>query len=302
MTDNSVLMIFIDGVGIGKNDPVKNPFIKYNFKIFSNHFTSVPHLDNLYGKSVDSIYFPVDACMGIEGIPQSGTGQTSIFCGFNAAEFLGKHFGPFPHTTLYPLIKEKNIFKEVIVKGLKSKFVNAYPQMFFDYLKSGRQRLSFTTLTSVFNETSLCNLNDLRKGRAISAEIDNSRWRNKLNYNLPVIKPETAAKRLIKIASENNFTLFEYYLTDHFGHLRHQDYLEYAINILDSFLLEILNKLPREMTFILCSDHGNFEDLSNKSHTLNPSLCIVSGKHSQKLADSIKSLEHIKSSILEILK
>ncbi len=53
-------------------------------------------------------------CLGVEGLPQSGTGQTSIFCGVNASKIVGKHFGPYPYSTLIPIIKEKNIFKHYL--------------------------------------------------------------------------------------------------------------------------------------------------------------------------------------------
>ena len=103
----NILMIFIDGIGIGKEDYEYNPFFKYNFKTFSDLFGDIPSLNNQIIKKNNRFIFPSDARLGIDGLPQSGTGQTSIFCGINAAEFVGKHFGPYPYSTLIPIIKKK---------------------------------------------------------------------------------------------------------------------------------------------------------------------------------------------------
>lgn len=298
---SKVLMIFIDGVGIGENDKVKNPFFKYNFRLFSDHFSSPPDLSQQYQNVDNSFFWPSDACMGIEGLPQSGTGQTSIFCGVNAQKIIGKHFGPYPYSTLIPVIRELNIFKTLQDAGRKVLFVNAYPKIFFDYLKSGKQRLSFTTLSCKLNGMRLNTASDLRKGRALSAEINNSRWREKLGYNLPVIRESTAALRLIRLAAKNDFTLFEYFLTDHFGHLRHGEYFEEGIRVFDHFLYEIFERLPDDMTLFVCSDHGNFEDMSVKTHTLNPALCMASGKYAKYFSENVANLEQIKPALLKVI-
>jgi 2,3-bisphosphoglycerate-independent phosphoglycerate mutase len=145
---NPIILLFIDGVGIGKNDQKCNPFFQYGFKTFTEYFGKIPSIDNPIIKKNNGIIFPVDASMGVQGFPQSGTGQTSIFCGINAPQFVGKHFGPYPYSTLIPIIKEKNIFIEFIRNHKKVFFMNAYPKVFFDYIKSGKSRLSVTTLSS----------------------------------------------------------------------------------------------------------------------------------------------------------
>jgi len=109
-------MIFIDGVGIGNKDYSSNPFFKYGFKTFEKFFGGIPSLQNSKLETDNRFLFPVDACLGVEGLPQSGTGQTSIFCGINAPRIIGQHFGPYPYSTLVPIIKEKNIFKYFLDK------------------------------------------------------------------------------------------------------------------------------------------------------------------------------------------
>jgi hypothetical protein len=293
-------MIFMDGVGIGKEDYENNPFFKYGFKTFSENFGSIPHLKNQKLSCENGYFFPVDAMMGIPDIPLSGTGQTSIFCGVNAPKILGKHFGPYPYSTLVPIIEEKNIFKEFKRRRRKVSFVNAYPKVFFDYINSGRRRLSVTTLSCLLTGIRLNKIRDLHQGRALSAEIDNRRLVERMNYKLPVIQPETAANRLLRIGSQNHFTLFEIFHTDHLGHGRNIDWLEYSTGILDRFLLHLTHNLKKNMTLIICSDHGNFEDLSIKMHTLNPAIGMVFGKHSSELSQKIKTLADIKPAIMEM--
>jgi 2,3-bisphosphoglycerate-independent phosphoglycerate mutase len=294
-------MIFIDGIGVGNKDYSFNPFFKYGFQTFEKFFGAIPYSNQSTLEMVNRILFPVDACLGVEGLPQSGTGQTSIFCGVNAAKLIGKHFGPYPYSTLVPIIKEKNIFKYFLDKNQKVTFINAYPKIFFDYIKSGKKRLSTTSLMCQLNGMRLNKASDVRKGEALTAEITNERWNKKLGYKLPVISPETAARRLLKISKQNAFTLYEYFLTDHIGHGRYGDEFENVFKSLDRFLFKIFDELDyQDSTLIICSDHGNLEDLSVKTHTLNPSICISAGSDAKKIYSMISDITHIKGAIKNI--
>ena len=300
---NSILMIFLDGVGIGEKDPEKNPFFKFGFKTFSEIFGQIPHLENQKLVKDNYFLFPTDARLGIEGLPQSGTGQTSIFCGINAAEYVGKHFGPYPYSTLIPVIEEKNIFKHYLQNNQKANFVNAYPQVFFDYINSGKKsRLSVTSLSAKLSGLKLNEEKEVREGKALTAEITNERWNKKLGYDLPIIEAETAAERLIKIAEENKFTLYEYFLTDHLGHGRYDWDFENTFKTLDRFLLKVIQEIKGNLTLLICSDHGNIEDISIKTHTLNPSVTITAGKFGKELSETIKDITQIKSSLINICK
>jgi 2,3-bisphosphoglycerate-independent phosphoglycerate mutase len=297
---NPVLMVFLDGVGIGRRDYESNPFFKFGFKTFEHFFGDIPSLEKPFLTNSDNYLFPADPCMGVPGFPQSGTGQVSIFCGINAPAFVGKHFGPFPYSTTIPVLKTESIFAILKGEGYNVSFANAYPSVFFDYLKSGKQRLSTTSLSCRLIGLRLNRITDLRKGRALTAEISNERWNLKLGYNLPVIKPSTAAKRLLRIAAGNAFTLYEFYLTDHIGHGRYEGNVQKMITLLDDFLFSLLSELNREkMTLIICSDHGNFEDLSVKTHTLNPALTLTAGLKAHQMFREIKDLSNIKGAILK---
>ena len=293
-------MIFIDGIGIGKKDYEFNPFFKYGFETFEKIFGEIPYLENQYLNKNEIYLFPTDARLGVEGLPQSGTGQVSIFCGMNAPKFVGKHFGPFPYSTTIPIIEKENIFKFYKDNNKKVSFVNAFPKVFFDYLKSGKTRLSVTSLSCRLTGVKLNTVKEIRRKTALTAEITNERWNRKLNYQLKIISPEIAARRLLNVAAKNDFTLFEFFLTDHLGHRRIADEFDTIYNNLDKFLFTILTELnSKELTLVICSDHGNIEDLSVKTHTLNPALTITAGKNAKQLAESIKDLSDIKPSIIK---
>jgi len=299
---NPVLMVFLDGVGIGKKDFKFNSFFKYGFKSFEKIFGTIPSLENPAIKKENLFLFPADATLGVSGLPQSGTGQVALFCGFNAPKFAGKHFGPFPFSTTVSILLKENILLHYKKNG-GSFFANAYPKIFFDYINSGKSRLSTTTLTCNRTGIRFNNVTDVRKGRALTAELTNERWNRKLGYKLPVIKPKTAARRLLRIASKNKFTLFEYYLTDHLGHWRLANEFDKLYSELDQFLFTLLDEMDKNnTTLIICSDHGNLEDLSVKTHTLNPSLTIAAGKNSEAIFRSVKNITDIKPALVKYCK
>ena len=102
-------MVFLDGVGIGKKDYQFNPFFKYGFKSFEKIFGKIPSLEEKKLSAGEIFLFPTDANLGVDGLPQSGTGQASLYCGFNAPKFVGKHFGPYPYSTTIPILKKDSL-------------------------------------------------------------------------------------------------------------------------------------------------------------------------------------------------
>lgn len=297
----STIIIFVDGIGIGKKDYDSNPFFKLGFKTYLKIFGKTPHL-KLQKLFADGVYLKgIDASLGVQGIPQSGTGQTSIFCGINAQKLIGKHFGPFPYSILIPHLKTNSIFSSFLKKNLKVNFVNAYPKIFFDYIKSGKRRLGVISRMNMENQLKFKRITDLRRGEAISAEINNSIWVKRLEYKLPIIQPKTAAKRLINIAKDYQLTVYEHFLSDHFGHGRQMEHFEYFFNILDEFLYSVISFVKNEeIALIICSDHGNLENLSIKQHTLNPALFITAGKFAKGNFNKISRIDQIKNVVQEM--
>lgn len=297
-----VILLFLDGVGIGKPDPAVNPFFRAN----------LPTLRSLLGRELFSSrrnristrraeLVPTNATLGVAGLPQSGTGQTTIFTGVNAPKLIKRHFGPYPTTELRPVIYEKNIFRRLKEIHKSVVFANAFPKQFFEYTESGTRRLTVTTLSCLMSDVPLLTADMLKKNQAVSADFYRERWPEMGYPDITPISAEEAGKHLAVISRDYDFTLFEYWLTDHAGHSKEMARSVDVLERFDSFLGGLLANINLDSTTVaLISDHGNIEDLSTKSHTRNSVPCIVLGRERKRYASSIKNLTQITPSILKL--
>lgn len=295
----AVCFVFVDGIGVGKNIP-ENPLSSENLNSFS-FFTGKNGFHNECEIRVEQniLYKPIDANLGVKGLPQSGTGQTTLLTGINASKVVEKHFGPFPHSEIKPLLKSDSLFHKILEMNKSPHFLNAYPDIFFKKSKE-RNRWSCTTLMVKSAGVRLNRLEDIQSGKAITAEIVQTAWRDKLGLDVPEIEPAEAAQRALNAMKRYDFVLYEYYLTDKAGHSQDRKRADEVLNNLDQFLMEILNNLAENDTLVITSDHGNLEDLSTKSHTRNPVPLFVKG-NTEPFKD-VKSIEGITPAILETLK
>lgn len=296
--DGSIALIFIDGIGIGEPDPEKNPFFSYPFKLFKEIFDQTPHSGNVPLFASSGVLFPVDASHGFPGYPQSGTGQLSIFGGFDAIREFGGHFGPYAPLSLTDRIYKSNLFKDAIERGYSFRFMNAYPRPFFNYLRKNPRRLNVTAHCMISSGHPFNQARHVHKKQALTAEITNYRWRQKLGSKVPEITPEEAAKVFNRNMKKADLSVFEYYLTDYAGHKRYDGHVHELCEILDRFISHLVTIFDAENdTILICSDHGNFEDISIKTHTINPSMFMAFGKHARDAQREIKDLTHIKDFI-----
>ncbi len=275
----NVLMVFVDGLGLGKNDPESNPLA----------YTPTPHLSALlnrgkltrehvgtYGEKVSLL--ALDCTMGVGGKPQSATGQASLFTGEKAPRLLGYHLNGFPNSVLRNLIKEKSLFKSLLEQSLKVAFINAYRPEFFIDLQSGLPlRRSCSTLMTHYAGAYFRSLEDLEAGNAVYMDITNHTL-IKRGYRARLITPEEAARRAVNLARCHHFALFEYFLTDIAGHEMDREQARECISHLDDFTGHLVDLLDLESTlFLLVSDHGNVEEMDHDRHTLNPVPLIIGG-------------------------
>ena len=92
-----ILILFVDGVGLGSDDADTNPFVAANLPNITTLMSGRKLVSNQQAFSYNNFSFvPVDACMGVDGMPQSATGQASIMTGVNVPAYIGKHWGPKP--------------------------------------------------------------------------------------------------------------------------------------------------------------------------------------------------------------
>ena len=89
---SKLVFLFLDGFGMG-GATVLNPI--FSHAVFAE-IAGLPLLDGVDIRSDGLVVKGIDACLGVGGIPQSATGQTALFTGLNAAQFLGYHLPAFP--------------------------------------------------------------------------------------------------------------------------------------------------------------------------------------------------------------
>ena len=285
-----VILLFLDGVGIGKGNPSTNPFFSAEIPALKGLLGGVlPVLSKKRIQSSKAILIPVNATLRVPGLPQSGTGQTAIFTGVNGAKVFGKHFGPYPPTILRSIIESKNIFRQLLQHGKKPGFGNAYPKRFFDYVERHPTRLTVTTYACLQTGIPLRRDTDLAAGKAVSADITGAGWHSLGYPEMDVIEPPEAGRRLVALLEHHDFVLFEYWRTDKAGHSRHMKEAVGVLEQIDQLLAGVLERMDQRRDLLLItSDHGNLEDLSTKTHTRHPVPAILYGQRHMDFAAKLE--------------
>jgi hypothetical protein len=215
---------------------------------------------------------------------------------------IGRHFGPFPTTDLKPVIREDNIFGTLIRAGKRVVFANTFPRQFFEFTNSGTRRLTVTTLSCTMSGVPLLTADHLRQNMGISADITRERWQEMGYPDLPEIPAEEAGKHLADLSGDHDFTLFEYWLTDHAGHSMKMEFCVDVLERFDRFLGGFLANVDlAQTTAVLISDHGNLEDISTKGHTRNAVPCLAFGGQWNQILASIRNLTHVTPAIVKLL-
>ena len=289
----SVLLFFIDGLGIGSRGPF-NPLDELDDAEPLAHFRGEDLTTIL-----DGIVVATDACLGIEGRPQSASGQTTILTGINAPLLLGYHKQGFPNAAMLEIIRDHSIFLQLTGAGVKPiTFANTYTKRFFD----DRPRwVSATTAAVEAAGLPFRTLVDLKAGRAVYQDFTNAVLIER-GEDVDPRTPDEAATVLARIVNENRFTLYEYFITDKVGHAQDMQAARSVLRALAGLIRGVLARIDLKNTsVILTSDHGNIEDLSSRNHTLNNVPTIVWGANAKSIADRIKSLADITPAIVETL-
>ncbi len=302
-----VLMLFLDGVGLGEPDPSVNPFFAARLPQLRSILGGTPSLRERRLESARALLIPLDATLGVRGLPQSGTGQASLLAGINGPRRAGHHFGPHPPSSLRAAIERRNIFRRVLDAGRVPCFANAFPQRFFDYVRTHGHRLSMTTLSCMLSSLPLRQEGELRAGAAVSADLTGEGWRELGYADMPVITPHETGRRLALLSQVHDFTLFEYWKTDFAGHGRNMAEAVAVLERFDAMLEGLLEAVDTARTLVLLSsDHGNIEDLSVKTHTRNPVPLVVFGRQHRALVERIATherpgLHHVTPAVMDML-
>jgi 2,3-bisphosphoglycerate-independent phosphoglycerate mutase len=255
-----ILFVFVDGLGIGSDDPNVNPLADRS---------RFPHLGKILAQSI-----PLDVALGVPGLPQSATGQAALLTGLNAAQLMGRHIEGFPPPRLKELVQEHNIFSKLLAAGKTSTFANAYWLDDVAHISASAslrrdrpaRRASVTTVATLAAFGAVRGKADLLANRAVYHDLTREKLRDR-GYEGPFISPEEAAEHLIGIANDHDFTLFEFFETDHAGHNGDLQKIFNALEKLDRFFGALFRF---DGLLIVTSDHGNIEDSTARTHTANP--------------------------------
>ncbi len=270
-----VSWLMLDGVGLLETHD-RHPFSDLFLPTLQHlGVTAVSH-----SMSKNFVVRALDANLGIEGLPQSGTGQTTILTGINASAALGFHHGPWVSPSLKPILEHS------VLKRLGSvRLANYYPAQYKLALEQGKRRLNAIATSA------------LAAGASLEAE-------NGLGIS-PLLRPYEASsgnpKQIREWAknfmySKSNVTIFDLWWTDSVGH--EMDLLEaQALAMrLEQFCAACLEFQQPDSLFLITSDHGNFEDLRIKTHTRNPVPLAAVGIGAEHFANA-KSLIDIAAAL-----
>jgi hypothetical protein len=320
-----ILFFFLDGIGLGQNDPRSNPFAIANLSTLHNLLdgrrllNTTARFDN---PRTHSLFIPTDASLGVSGPPQSASGQATILTGLNVPAIIGGHWGPKPNEAIAAILQRENIFKTLKARGQDAVLINAYPQRYFDSIGSGRRMYSAIPMAVDAAEIPLFTADDLRAGRAFSADFTGEGWRSPrpnptptpgdqktslpsggLGYtDTPVYTLEEAGAKLAEVARQRPFTFFEHWITDLVGHRGTVQEGAQVMARFDTMLGGLLTNWDYEQGLVvITSDHGNLEDLTHKHHTLNKVPSFVIGHHRADFAATLTDLTGFVSAILRFL-
>ncbi|MCP4141519.1 MAG: hypothetical protein GY755_14750 [Chloroflexi bacterium] len=285
-----LLFIFLDGVGLGTDNPETNPLARAKMPtlhaLLGNQAltaSAAPH----YGEKATLL--ALDATLGVKGMPQSATGQATLLTGINIPAEIGYHYGPKPNADVATYLKkdadgeEKTIFSWLRAKNKNAALLSAYPDGYFKGINSGKRLYSAIPLAVTQAGLPLFTAEDLYAGRALAADFTNEGWRKMLkDEKAPLFTSEEAGAKLTELATQYDFSFFEYWASDYAGHKQDMDW---AINQLESFdgvLKGLLESMPDDLLVLITSDHGNMENLGTRRHTAVNVPCLLLGKEKMR--------------------
>lgn len=277
-----MLFLFIDGVGL-RNPATDNPV---NPEV-------CPELCRL----IKQHSRPIDACLGVEGLPQSATGQATMFTGINCARAMGRHCEGFPGPNLRKIIEENNLFLQLEKRGKKIAFADAYLIDSADDLAARRFK-SVTTVMALTVPSTVRTIDDLVGNRAVLQDMTRETIQDRYP-DVPTITPQRAAEHLAAIAAENDFTLYEFFQTDVSGHSMDYSRACAVLRTYDKFLEQLVQLVEvAGITLVMTADHGNIETINDRGHTCNPVPFIVFGPREASLRERVDSLADVTPAIL----
>jgi 2,3-bisphosphoglycerate-independent phosphoglycerate mutase len=300
--DKKILFLFVDGVGIGPADASVNPLL----------VARLPNLEKLVGpidmdawrKGVHTeraTLVPLDATMGVPGLPQSATGQTALFTGVNAAKLIGRHKEGRPNRLLKSVLYKHGLIPVLCRAGLKATFANAYNDASIPRYVAGEAPMSCTSAMAYYGEGCFRTTDMFNRGEAVYFDLT-GRYARRRGDDVRLMTPARAGEALGRIALAHDFTLYEYFLTDFAGHRQNMARSVRYLEDVDAALGAVIDYYDLERhLLILSSDHGNVEDLSTRSHTRNPVPLLAAGAGHEEFASRCDDLMDVPRAVFQYL-
>ncbi len=300
-----ILFIFMDGIGLGADNPETNPLAR----------AEMPYLGSLLGgrkltqsaapyESEQVSLLALDAGLGVDGLPQSATGQAVLMTGVNIPAALGYHYGPKPNPEVAGYLNNGNtLFSWLRAEGKKAALLNAFPPGYFSGIESGKRLYSSIPLAVTRAGYPLFTQEDFFTGQALSADFTGHGWRSMLKIaDAPTMSAHEAGEKLAKLAGDYDFSLFEYWASDYAGHKQNTDWALEQLEVFDDVLEGLVKNWNLDKDLILItSDHGNMEDLSTRRHTDARVPGLVIGAKHKAFADGLTDLTGIAPRIRDFL-
>jgi hypothetical protein len=303
-----ILFLFLDGVGLGMNDPKINPLARAEMPALQRLLGGRRLLFDALPKPEASLetkrasLLAVDASLGITGVPQSATGQAALLTGQNLPAHLGYHYGPKPNPEIAATLRNGSLFSLLRQHHYRAALLNAYPPRYFQAIQSGKRLYSAIPLAVASAGIPLKTQADLLDGQALSADFTAEGWRTHLELaDTPLLAPSQAGEALARLAQDYDFAMFEFWLSDYAGHGQDMSQACSLLETFDRVLEGLLNAWDDQSGLILItSDHGNLEDLSTRRHTLNPVPALLVGglEYRRRFSEGLKNLTDIPRAIL----
>lgn len=300
--------LFVDGVGIGRHDPSVNPLAVRPGLLSAFEDGAGGPLPS------GAVRTALDACLGVEGRPQSATGQATLYTGVNAPAALGSHLVGLPNAALTALLKRESLFLKARERGVHATFANAYPAPYLEALglpyegpravaweiprnRRLRARPSASTL-AVSAAGPLRTLAQAEAGEALTHCLTGrSGARNGLA--VPQRTPEEAAGVLLGLLARHDLVLHEHFLLDEAGHSCDLPLAVQLLGELEAFFAALVEGLRPGDHLVICTDHGNVEALDRRQHTRNPVPLVAIGPAAEE-ARALRSLADVGPWVLSL--
>ena len=300
-----VLFIFMDGIGLGSDNPETNPLARVEMPFLQSLLGGCKMTASAAPYENERVSLQaLDAGLGVAGLPQSATGQAVLLTGVNIPAELGYHYGPKPNPQVAAYLKNGNtLFAWLRAESKKSALLNAFPPRYFSGIESGRRLYSSIPLAYTSAGNPLFTQEDFFAGRALSADFTGDGWRSMLEIpDAPLRSAREAGEKLAGLARAYDFSMFEYWASDYAGHKQDMDWAVRQLEVFDGVLEGLASQWDMEEDLILVtSDHGNMEDLSTRRHTDAKVPGLVLGRKHKTFTEGLTDLTGIAPCIRDIL-